>query len=169
MINRPDNLLPNLLDFTLEEMEEFISSLGKKKFRARQIMKWLHQSGSVSFEPLARCQTKLTIHSAAGLSGNANSPMAFTGDQNTFDKKIIFQTQERFFCTILRCENFDDLRTADAGDFRELGAEVAGEGGHVVERKTAGLMQPFHCLPRAEFFFTQRGKKFFHFLQREIQ
>ena len=52
MINRPDNLLPNLLDFTLEEMEEFISSLGKEKFRARQIMKWLHQSGSVSFEDM---------------------------------------------------------------------------------------------------------------------
>ena len=52
MINRPDNLLPNLLDFTLEEMEEFISSLGKEKFRARQIMKWLHQSGSVSFDDM---------------------------------------------------------------------------------------------------------------------
>ena len=52
MINRADNLLPNLLDFTLEEMEEFISSLGKEKFRARQIMKWLHQSGSVSFEDM---------------------------------------------------------------------------------------------------------------------
>jgi 23S rRNA (adenine2503-C2)-methyltransferase len=44
--------LPNLLDFTLEEMEEFISSLGKEKFRARQIMKWLHQSGSVSFDDM---------------------------------------------------------------------------------------------------------------------
>jgi len=52
MINRPDNLLPNLLDFTLEEMEEFISFLGKENFRARQIMKWLHQSGSVSFEDM---------------------------------------------------------------------------------------------------------------------
>ena len=52
MINRAENLLPNLLDFTLEEMEEFISSLGKEKFRARQIMKWLHQSGSVSFEDM---------------------------------------------------------------------------------------------------------------------
>jgi 23S rRNA (adenine2503-C2)-methyltransferase len=52
MINRADNQLPNLLDLTLEEMEEFISSLGKEKFRARQIMKWLHQSGSVSFEDM---------------------------------------------------------------------------------------------------------------------
>jgi len=52
MISRAENLLPNLLDFTLEEMEEFISSLGKGKFRARQIMKWLYQSGSASFEDM---------------------------------------------------------------------------------------------------------------------
>lgn len=44
------DLLPNLLDFSLEDMEAFIASSGKEKFRARQIMKWLHQSGSVSFE-----------------------------------------------------------------------------------------------------------------------
>jgi 23S rRNA (adenine2503-C2)-methyltransferase len=43
------NPLPNLLDFTLEEMEEFIFSLGKEKFRARQIMKCLYQSGNRSF------------------------------------------------------------------------------------------------------------------------
>jgi 23S rRNA (adenine2503-C2)-methyltransferase len=33
-------------------MEEFISSLGKEKFRARQIMKWLHQCGSLSFDDM---------------------------------------------------------------------------------------------------------------------
>ena len=44
--------LPNLLDFTLEEMEAFIASSGKEKFRARQIMKWLHQSGSTSFDDM---------------------------------------------------------------------------------------------------------------------
>jgi 23S rRNA (adenine2503-C2)-methyltransferase len=52
MISRAENQLPNLLDFTLEEMQVFISSLGKEKFRAPQIMKWLHQSGSVSFEEM---------------------------------------------------------------------------------------------------------------------
>ena len=52
MISRAKNLLPNLLDFTLEEMKEFISSLGKEKFRAPQIMKWLYQSGSVSFDDM---------------------------------------------------------------------------------------------------------------------
>jgi len=49
MIKSNAIILPNLLDFTLEEMEEFISSSGKEKYRARQIMKWLHQSGSLSF------------------------------------------------------------------------------------------------------------------------
>ena len=44
--------LPNLLDFTLEDMEAFIASSGKEKFRARQIMKWLHQSGSTSFDAM---------------------------------------------------------------------------------------------------------------------
>jgi 23S rRNA (adenine2503-C2)-methyltransferase len=43
------NPLPNLLDLTLEEIEEFISFLGKEKFRARQIMKCLYQSGNRSF------------------------------------------------------------------------------------------------------------------------
>jgi 23S rRNA (adenine2503-C2)-methyltransferase len=52
MTDRAEKLLPNLLDFTLDEMQEFISSLGKEKFRAPQIMKWLHQSGSVSFDEM---------------------------------------------------------------------------------------------------------------------
>jgi 23S rRNA (adenine2503-C2)-methyltransferase len=52
MISRAANPLPNLLDFTLEEMEEFISSLGKEKFRTRQIRKCLYQSGCVTFDEM---------------------------------------------------------------------------------------------------------------------
>ena len=43
------NQLPNLLDFTQEEIENFIFSLGKERYRARQIMKCLYQSGHNSF------------------------------------------------------------------------------------------------------------------------
>jgi 23S rRNA (adenine2503-C2)-methyltransferase len=49
MVKKSIATLPNLLDFTLEEMEEFISSLGKEKFRARQIRKYLYQQGNLSF------------------------------------------------------------------------------------------------------------------------
>ena len=52
MVNSAIPELPNLLDFTLEEMEEFISSLGKEKFRARQIMKCLYQSGNSSVDEM---------------------------------------------------------------------------------------------------------------------
>jgi 23S rRNA (adenine2503-C2)-methyltransferase len=52
MVKSAENPLPNLLDFTLEEMETFIFSLGKEKFRARQIMKYLHQAGSLSFDDI---------------------------------------------------------------------------------------------------------------------
>lgn len=52
MANRTETSLPNLLDFTLAEMEGFIAVSGKEKFRARQIMKWLYQSGSTSFDDM---------------------------------------------------------------------------------------------------------------------
>ncbi|MBN1473573.1 MAG: 23S rRNA (adenine(2503)-C(2))-methyltransferase RlmN [Syntrophaceae bacterium] len=52
MPRNAENSRPNLLDFTLEEMEIFITGLGKEKFRARQIMKWLHQKNISSFEEM---------------------------------------------------------------------------------------------------------------------
>jgi 23S rRNA (adenine2503-C2)-methyltransferase len=52
MVSKAENSRPNLLDFTLEEMEVFISGLGKEKFRTRQIMKWLHQKSASSFEEM---------------------------------------------------------------------------------------------------------------------
>jgi 23S rRNA (adenine2503-C2)-methyltransferase len=56
--------LPNLLDFTLEEMEEFICSLGKEKFRARQIMKCLYQSGNRSFAEMTTISREFRVRLA---------------------------------------------------------------------------------------------------------
>ncbi|MDR2861438.1 MAG: 23S rRNA (adenine(2503)-C(2))-methyltransferase RlmN [Syntrophobacterales bacterium] len=41
-----DSSLPNLKDMTLEELEAFISSLGKERYRARQIMACLYRKGA---------------------------------------------------------------------------------------------------------------------------
>ena len=43
---------PNLNGMSLDEIEGFIARLGKKKYRARQIMKWIHRSGAVSFDEM---------------------------------------------------------------------------------------------------------------------
>ncbi len=64
MTGRAEHSLPNLLDFTQEELQDFISSLGKEKFRAQQIMKCLYQSGSTSFDEM----TTLSRDFRAGLS-----------------------------------------------------------------------------------------------------
>jgi 23S rRNA (adenine2503-C2)-methyltransferase len=40
---------PNIRDLSLPEIEALIASLGKEKYRARQIMKWLYQTGATSF------------------------------------------------------------------------------------------------------------------------
>jgi len=42
----------NISDLSLEEIEVFISRLGKERYRARQIMKWLYSSGAQSFEEM---------------------------------------------------------------------------------------------------------------------
>ncbi|MDD3248777.1 MAG: 23S rRNA (adenine(2503)-C(2))-methyltransferase RlmN [Smithellaceae bacterium] len=52
MSEHNENSLPNLSDFTLPELEEFIAASGKEKYRARQIMKELHQSGCLSFDAM---------------------------------------------------------------------------------------------------------------------
>ncbi len=40
---------PNIRDMSLKEIEALIASLGKEKYRARQIMKWLYTGGATSF------------------------------------------------------------------------------------------------------------------------
>ncbi len=40
----------NLLDFDLRQLTDFVSSVGEKPFRARQLMRWVHHFGESEFE-----------------------------------------------------------------------------------------------------------------------
>ena len=42
----------NINEFTLEELEKYIEDLGEKKFHAKQIFKWIHKLGVVSFDEM---------------------------------------------------------------------------------------------------------------------
>ncbi|HEU0264754.1 MAG TPA: 23S rRNA (adenine(2503)-C(2))-methyltransferase RlmN, partial [Geobacterales bacterium] len=42
----------DLKNFSLSELEELIMGLGKEKFRARQLFKWLYQKRATSFEEM---------------------------------------------------------------------------------------------------------------------
>jgi 23S rRNA (adenine2503-C2)-methyltransferase len=37
----------NLLGLTLAQMEQFFLDIGEKKFRAQQVLKWIHHSGVI--------------------------------------------------------------------------------------------------------------------------
>jgi 23S rRNA (adenine2503-C2)-methyltransferase len=56
----------NLLDFDAERLAGFFTEIGEKPFRARQVMRWIHQFGQAEFENMSNLskdlRTKLTSH-----------------------------------------------------------------------------------------------------------
>ena len=42
----------NLLGLSKSKMEAFFESIGEKKFRATQVIKWIHQNGANSFDEM---------------------------------------------------------------------------------------------------------------------
>ncbi|MFB9887072.1 23S rRNA (adenine(2503)-C(2))-methyltransferase RlmN [Balneatrix alpica] len=42
----------NLLGYSLPKLEAFFTEIGEKKFRAVQVLKWIHQRGAVSFDEM---------------------------------------------------------------------------------------------------------------------
>lgn len=49
----------NLLGMTRAELEAFFEQMGEKKFRAGQVMKWIHQFGVTDFEDMTNISGKL--------------------------------------------------------------------------------------------------------------
>jgi 23S rRNA (adenine2503-C2)-methyltransferase len=43
-------LTVNLLDFDLPQLSQYFTEIGEKPFRAKQVMKWMHQQGETDFE-----------------------------------------------------------------------------------------------------------------------
>ena len=50
---------PDLAGMTLEEMESFFQLLGQERYRAAQVMRWIFQGLSVSFDPMTNLSKKL--------------------------------------------------------------------------------------------------------------
>jgi 23S rRNA (adenine2503-C2)-methyltransferase len=101
MTGRAEHSLPNLLDFTQEELQDFISVLGKEKFRAQQIMKCLYQSGYTSFDEM----TTLSRDFRTGLSQIARisrRTLSSSGIQRQNKKKALLRLEDgRFIESVL--------------------------------------------------------------------
>ena len=55
----------NLAGLTLTKLEDFFSSLGHKKFRAVQLIKWIHQEGELDFARMTNLSKALREELAA--------------------------------------------------------------------------------------------------------
>jgi 23S rRNA (adenine2503-C2)-methyltransferase len=87
---------PNLKDMSLPEIEAFIASLGKEKYRAKQIVKWLYQHGATTFGGM----TTLAGDFRAKLSGIARiGQPEIVNIQTSQDgtKKILFKLEDGLF------------------------------------------------------------------------
>jgi 23S rRNA (adenine2503-C2)-methyltransferase len=75
---------------TLEEIEAFIARLGKERYRSRQIMKWLYQFGTNSFEGMTDLSKtfRRELHGLARIS-EIEIKKIHTSTDGT--KKVLFQ------------------------------------------------------------------------------
>lgn len=60
---------PDLSGMTIDEMETFFHSMGQEKYRAAQVMRWIHQGLAVSYDPMTNLSKKLReeLASTAGI------------------------------------------------------------------------------------------------------
>ena len=66
----------NLLDFDAERFAGFFTDIGEKPFRARQVMRWIHQFGQAEFENMSDLSKDLRAKLISSASVQAPSVMA---------------------------------------------------------------------------------------------
>lgn len=57
MSQQPEKI--NLLGLSPKQLEDFFESIGEKRFRATQVLKWLHQQGASSFDEMTNISKTL--------------------------------------------------------------------------------------------------------------
>ena len=83
----------DLKNMTLDEIESFISGLGKEKYRAKQIMKWLYRFGTTSFDEMTNLSKvfRAEIKSIARISSLSMEDIQKSVDGT---KKILFRLED---------------------------------------------------------------------------
>lgn len=87
---------PNLKDMTLDEIETFISDLGKEKYRARQVMKWLYRSGATSFDEMTNLSKDFRTRLSAISRISTLEIKEIQTSQDT-TKKVLFKLEDGNF------------------------------------------------------------------------
>ena len=85
--------LADLKNMTLEEIEALVAEIGKEKYRARQIMKWIYQRGAASFEEMTNLSKDFRAEMAkTARIGTLEIVRTETSEDKT--KKILFRLED---------------------------------------------------------------------------
>lgn len=103
--------IPNLYDFTFDELTAFVAELGEPKFRGQQIWEWMYQKFVLDFAGM----TNLSKPLRQKLSQHASlKPFTLVTSQQSSDRqtiKYLFQLPDgKFIETVLM--NYESRRTA---------------------------------------------------------
>ncbi|KZE32638.1 23S rRNA (adenine(2503)-C(2))-methyltransferase RlmN [Crenobacter luteus] len=71
----------NLLDFNLAQLTEHFAAMGEKPFRARQVMRWMHQMGEADFDAMTDIAKSLRAKLQA--SAEVRVPELMTGQASS--------------------------------------------------------------------------------------
>jgi len=96
MENDLPEIKTDIKNMTPEEIENFISGLGKQKYRARQLMKWIYQSGATDFSSMTDLSRDLRAELAdkARISSLKIEEVLSSRDGT---KKILFKLEDGEF------------------------------------------------------------------------
>lgn len=86
----------DLKDLTLAELEDLISSLGKEKYRAKQIMRWLYGKGSQDLEEMTTLAKDFRLQ-LRDLVKIGSLKVEKTQEAKDGTKKILFRLEDGLF------------------------------------------------------------------------
>ncbi|WP_027966045.1 23S rRNA (adenine(2503)-C(2))-methyltransferase RlmN [Halomonas halocynthiae] len=83
----------NLLGMTREEMEAFFLAIGEKKFRAAQVMKWIHHEGCSDFDAMTNLSKALRtrLNEVAEIRGPR---VAYEGKSSDGTRKWVLEVED---------------------------------------------------------------------------
>ncbi len=85
---------PDLAGMTLEEIERFIAGLGKERYRAVQLMKWVHQALAGSFDDMTNLSKALRAE-LARCASICRPEVVGTSSSEDGTKKFLLELHDR--------------------------------------------------------------------------
>jgi 23S rRNA (adenine2503-C2)-methyltransferase len=82
-------MLPNLVGMTHSELERLIRGLGKERFRATQVMKWIHQGLTDSFDEMTNLSKGFRSELSRGARIKFPEVLAVTGSEDGTTKFLL--------------------------------------------------------------------------------